>query len=317
MSSGTDALIAALIALGIGPGDEVIVPVFTFFATASAVRRVGAKPVFVDILRDCFTMDPTRLIAAVTPATKAIIPVHLYGQSAAIDLISFVAKSCNLRVIEDACQAIGGESQDGQGLGSIGDIGCFSFFPSKNLGGFGDAGLATTNDEDLARRLIAVRNHGMIKPYEHEFLGGNFRMDELQAALLRVKLRYLPEMERRRQENAAYYKEALANSKVVLPPVVRGKHVWNQFTIRVPAAKRASVQKGLQAAGIDAVVYYPHLVRDHACLSPCGGAAYMGEAVQACKEVLSIPVSSELTEEQRAYPEDTAAFFRDSLHAER
>ncbi|OGU77688.1 MAG: transcriptional regulator, partial [Stygiobacter sp. RIFOXYA12_FULL_38_9] len=276
VTSGTDALLLALMAFDIKPGDEVIVPTYSFFATAGVVARLNAVPVFVDSDPVTFNMNPAGIEKKITSKTKAIIPVHLYGQSADMDAIMEIAKKHNLKVIEDGAQAIGVQYKDGRFVGGIGDIGCFSFFPSKNLGGFGDAGIVTTNDEKLYAKMKMMRMHGMEPKYYHKIIGGNFRIDTLQAAVLRVKLPHLDSWSAKRRENAAlytkYFLEAgLAGTegktcfdeknKVLLPKAVyketghKNFHIYNQYIIRVE--KRNSLLEFLRKKEIGCEVYYP------------------------------------------------------------
>lgn len=304
VSSGTDALLLSLMALDIGPGDEVICPSFTFFATAGSIVRVGATPVFVDIQPDCFTCDPSSIESAITSKTKAIIPVHLFGQSADMTRISAIAKKYSLFVIEDAAQAIGCEL-NGIKVGRIGDIGCFSFFPSKNLGGFGDAGLVTTNDSNLASKLRTLRVHGGKDRYFHDAVGGNFRIDALQAALLSVKLPYLNNQELRRWENSCMYETLLKNSGFILPKEVRGKHVYNQYTIKVPK-KRDELQKYLAKKGIASGIYYPLPLHKQKCFQHLvPGDIDLPVTDGIAKTCLSLPIASELTVEQLIYVSNT------------
>ena len=309
-SSGTDALLAVLMAENVGPGDEVVTTPFSFFATAGAVHRVGATPVFVDIEPDSFNLDPTRLEAAITPRTRAIIPVHLFGQMADMDPILSIAERHGLLVIEDAAQAIGAEHR-GRRAGSLGDYGCFSFFPSKNLGGAGDGGMVVCQDEARAEKLRATRNHGGKVRYYHDFVGGNFRLDALQAAILRVKLRHLDGWTADRQRNAARYRTLLGTSGRVVPsatelgvgqlvlPAERpgGRHVYNQFVVRLRA--REAVRQGLTQRGIGHEVYYPRPFHLQRCFEPLGLAqGAFPEAERACEEVLALPIFAELTEAQ-------------------
>ena len=310
VSSGTDALLVALMAVELKPGDEVITSDYSFFATAGAVSRLGAKPVFVDIDPVTFNLDPAAVEKALTPRTKAVIPVHLFGQCADMDPILEIARRHRLRVIEDAAQAIGAQYQDGRRAGAMGDMGCFSFFPSKNLGAAGDAGLVTTSDDGLAERLRVLRNHGSKPKYYHKFIGGNFRLDTIQAAILQVKLRHLDEWTARRQENAARYEAlfaegGLAGKGVVLPRAVYRKsgvkhhHIYNQFVIRVPGRDR--VQERLHAAGVGCEVYYPVPFHVQECFRPLGHAAgAFPLSAQAAAESLAIPIFPELTAEQQA-----------------
>jgi len=302
VSSGTDALLLALHALGIGPGDEVVVPTFSFFATAGSVHRVGAQPVFADIDPVTFNLDPASLEARVTTRTRAVIPVHLFGRCADMDDILDVAARHGLRVIEDAAQAIGSEHR-GRRAGSMGDVGCFSFFPSKNLGGAGDGGLVSSRDADLHDRMHMLRGHGSRPKYHHVLVGGNFRLDEVQAAVLAVKLPHVDAWSDARARNAAAYRERLADlaadGRVVLPgDAPDGRHVWNQFTIRVPGA-RDRVASRLHAAGIGTEIYYPGPLHMQPCFADLGGReGDCPQAERACREVLSIPVFPELTGSQ-------------------
>ena len=311
MSSGTDALLAALLALGIGPGDEVLCPAFTFFATAGSIARTGAVPVFCDVRPDTFNLDLADAAARVTPQTKAIMPVHLFGQAVEMnELLAFAAEH-QLQVIEDAAQAIGA-TYHGRGGGTLGAMGCFSFFPSKNLGGFGDGGLVTTEDGDQAEQLRRIRNHGMHPRYYHATVGANFRMDAIQCALLRVKLRHLAAYAAGRAANAEYYRKEIAKlpgvneaaACLILPTVLPGHgHVWNQFTLRVPGAgNRDALKNHLTSRGIGCEVYYPVALHQQECFSQLPA-----HAIRACPvaerltgEVLSIPVYPELSATQRA-----------------
>ncbi|HHW08589.1 MAG TPA: DegT/DnrJ/EryC1/StrS family aminotransferase [Firmicutes bacterium] len=300
VANGSDALFLALRALGVGVGDEVIVPTFTFFATAGAVARTGAKPVFVDIDPNTYNIDPADVAARVTERTKAIIPVHLYGQPAEMDAITEIARKHSLAVVEDGAQAIGATYQ-GRAVGSLGDIACLSFFPTKNLGCFGDGGMVLTNNEELAEKLRVLRVHGAKPKYYHSVLGINSRLDELQAAILRVKLPYLESWTERRRRIAELYREGLADIPgIQLPVEMPGcRHVYHQFTIRV--GKRDALQQALKEAGIGTAVYYPvplHLqkVFDHLGYKP----GDLPQAEQACAEVLSLPMFPELCDEEVA-----------------
>jgi dTDP-4-amino-4,6-dideoxygalactose transaminase len=302
VSSGTDALLLALMALDIKPGDEVITPTYSFFATAGAVARLGARPVLVDVEETTFNLDPATLSAAITPRTKAIIPVHLFGQSAEMDPILDVARRAGVPVVEDAAQAIGA-SYKSRPLGGLGTFGCFSFFPSKNLGAFGDAGLLTTNDDGLAKKARLLRTHGMEPRYYHHLVGANFRMDALQAAILRVKAPHLAGWTERRRENANRYRALFRNAgvldRVTLPVEAPDRfHIYNQFVIRT--ADRDALKRHLEGAGIGTEIYYP--VPFH--LQPC--FAYLGYragdlpvAERAATESLAIPIYSELTVAQQ------------------
>ena len=303
MSSGTDALVAALMALNLGPGDEVITPTYSFFATAGSVVRVGARPVLVDVDADTFNLNAAATISAITPRTKAIIPVHLFGQSADLQPILDAATPRGIHVIEDAAQAIGAEYQ-GKPVGNFGVVGCFSFFPSKNLGGFGDGGLVTATDDAMAHRLRLVRNHGMEPKYYHHLVGANFRLDALQAAVLRVKLPHLDTWTAARRRNAGRYRALFADAglagTVTLPVEAPNRtHIYNQFVIRVP--KRDALRAHIDAAGIGTEVYYPVPFHEQACFAGLGygpGAFPVAEA--AARESVALPIYPELTEAQQA-----------------
>jgi dTDP-4-amino-4,6-dideoxygalactose transaminase len=300
VSSGTDALLVALMALDIQPGDEVITTPYTFFATAGCVRRLRAKPVFVDIDPLTYNIDPAGIEAAITSRTKVIMPVHLFGQMAEMDPIMEIAGRYNLFVIEDAAQAIGAEYK-GRRAGSIGHLGCFSFFPSKNLGAFGDGGMVTANDPDLADRVRLLRGHGARPKYYHKVVGGNFRLDALQAAVLRVKLRYLDEWTAARQRNAEYYRRLFAAAEVPvgLPQDAGyGRHIYNQFVIRTK--QRDALMAYLKARQIGTEVYYPMPMHLQECFADLGyGAGDFPESERAAGETLAIPVYPELTYEQQ------------------
>jgi dTDP-4-amino-4,6-dideoxygalactose transaminase len=317
VSSGTDALLLALMALGVGAGDEIITTPFTFFATAGTIARLGARPVFCDIDPVSFNLSPqavsdfidqhcrvqgSQLLNRATGGRiKGLMPVHLYGQSADMDPLMAVAKQYNLKVIEDAAQAIGTEYQ-GVRVGSIGDIGCFSFFPSKNLGAFGDAGLCTTNDAELAESMRVLRVHGGKPKYFHAVIGGNFRIDELQAAVLRVKLKYLDGWTAARQRNAAYYTAAFAaanGAKHLITPqaTVKGRHIFNQYVVRVQ--NRDALKDHLTAQGIGTEIYYPvplHLQKCFSFLKHAPGDFPQSE--RAAAETLALPIYPELTQTQ-------------------
>jgi len=302
MSSGTDAVLAGLMAVNIGPGDEVITPTYSFFATAGCVSRLGGKPVLVDIQADTFNIDPAAAAAAITPRTKAIIPVHLFGQSADLAPILASAAKHQIAVIEDAAQAIGCMYRD-RPVGNWGAIGCFSFFPSKNLGGFGDGGLVTTTDDAIAHRLKLIRNHGMEPKYYHHIVGANFRLDALQAAVLRIKLPHLDAWSSSRRRNAQRYRALFADaalSDVRLPvEAPERNHIYNQFVIRV--TERDRLRAHLDAAGIGTEVYYPVPFHLQACFADLGykkGAFPVAEA--AANESLALPIYPELTEAQQA-----------------
>ncbi len=303
VSSGTDALVVSLMAYAVGYGDEVIVPSFTFFSTAGSVRRLGAVPVFCDIEPRGFNLDPEKLSELISPKTKAVIPVHLFGQCADMDSILQICRAHSLAVIEDAAQAVGARYR-GKMAGSMGDVGCFSFFPSKNLGGIGDGGLVTTNDKALADHLRSLREHGAERRYYHSCVGGNFRLDALQAAALRVKLRHVETWHEQRRLNAAAYVEALsdleAKGLVRLPVELKDRrHVFNQFVIRVE--RRDSLQQYLTDRRIGTAVYYPvplHMQDCFADLDTSGRKLPVSET--AAEQVLALPVYPGLSESQRA-----------------
>jgi dTDP-4-amino-4,6-dideoxygalactose transaminase len=308
VASGTDALLVALMALDVGPQDEVITTPFTFFATAGVIARLGATPVFVDIQADSFNMDPAAAVAAVTNRTRAFMPVHLYGRVAELSPLL----GLGLPVIEDAAQAIGARDDDGRIAGSAGVMGCFSFFPSKNLGGFGDGGMVVTQDQALAERLKILRVHGMEPKYYHQLVGGNFRLDALQAAVLRVKLLYLNGWSEARRQNArryrALFRDAGLDGIVVVPEDMPG-HIYNQFVVRVP--RRDDLQAHLRAQGIGTEVYYPVPLHRQACFAALGHAdGSLPEAERAAREVLALPIFPELSEDQLEYVvQSTAEFF--------
>lgn len=299
-ASGSDALLLALQALSIGEGDEVILPSFTFFATASAAWRLGAEPVFVDIDHDSFNIDPARIEEAITPRTRAIIPVHLFGQCADMQPILDLAKRKNLWVIEDAAQAIGASYGD-RPAGSMGIAGCLSFYPTKNLGGLGDGGMLTTNDATVAERLRLFAAHGMNPRYYHRVVGINSRLDTIQAAALGVKLTRLAQWTSDRATHAARYddllKEAGLDQHLELPKqTVPGTHVWNQYTVRVKGQRRDSLKAGLAAAGVGSEVYYPVPLHQQECFASLRYASgSLPETEAAAREVLSLPVFPEMT----------------------
>jgi dTDP-4-amino-4,6-dideoxygalactose transaminase len=304
VASGSDALLLSLMALGVKAGDEVITVPFTFFATAGAISRLGAIPVFIDIRADTFNMDPALIAPAITPRTKAIIPVHLFGQCADMPTIMTIARRHKLAVIEDACQAIGA-ARDGVRAGVLGDLACFSFFPSKNLGGFGDGGMITTNHKKLAEAAAMLRVHGSRVRYVHEAIGINSRLDALQAAVLLVKLKYLDQWAEGRRRNAGRYEQLFSQAgltdRITLPVIEAvNHHVFNQYTVRVP--KRDELRAYLQGKGIGTEVYYPlpmHLQNCYRDLGYQKGAFPVSE--QAAEEVLSLPIYSELTDQQLHY----------------
>lgn len=330
VSSGTDAILLALMALDIGPGDEVLVPTFTFFATAGCVSRMGATPVFVDACPVCFNLDVNDARAKVTERTKAIIPVHLFGQSAAMDGVMALAKEHGLRVIEDGAQSIGAAYQ-GRPCGSIGDFGTYSFFPSKNLGGFGDGGALVCQDDDLAERARILRTHGSKPKYHHHFVGGNFRLDPLQAAMLGVKLPHYDSYTRRRQANAAHYTARLGalpgvavadpttcrcvaaeagpaeddseGLRLVLPAArPENTPIWNQYTLRVLGeGRRDALKNHLAEQKVGCEIYYPVTMDQQKCFADTPEASRRGCEVahRLAGEVLSLPIYPELSESQK------------------
>jgi dTDP-4-amino-4,6-dideoxygalactose transaminase len=336
VSSGTDALLLALMALDIEPGDEIIVPTYSFFATAGIVSRLNAKPVFVDIDPVTFNIDPKLIEKKITSKTKAIIPVHLYGQSADINPIMQLARKYSLFVVEDAAQAIGTQYKDGRFVGTIGDIGCFSFFPSKNLGGFGDGGIVTTNNPNLAQKMKIMRVHGMEPKYYHKLIGGNFRLDSIQAAVLRVKLPHLDKWSDRRRLNAALYAKYFieaglaeeegrlafdSSNKVLLPQavykpneeqvaqgVLKNYHIYNQFVIRVE--NRDELWEYMKKKDIGCEVYYPVPFHRQECFQylDCKDADYPNSNFAAVHS-LALPIYPELSEEQIKFVVDTIAKF--------
>jgi dTDP-4-amino-4,6-dideoxygalactose transaminase len=329
VSSGTDALLLALMALNIGPGDEVIVPTYSFFATAGVVARLNAKPVFVDSDPVTFNLDPKAIEKRITAKTKAIIPVHLYGQSAEMDAIMAIAKKHKLKVIEDGAQAIGVQYKDGKRVGNFGDIGCFSFFPSKNLGCFGDGGLVTTNDPALAERLTVMRVHGGKPKYYHKVIGGNFRIDAIQAAVLSVKLPHLDDWSRGRQRNAALYTKLFieaglatttgvvqydAKNSVLLPKAVYETsghpmhHIFNQYVIRVD--RRNALMKHMKEKEIGTEIYYPvpfHRQECFAGLKEKDVDFPVANCAATCS--MALPIYPELTTEQIIYVVASVAEF--------
>lgn len=311
VSSGTDALLAALTALSIGPGDEVITTPFTFFATAGVVARMRARPVFVDIEPDSFNINPKGIERAVGPKTKAIIPVHLFGRCAAMKPLTEIARMKNIAVVEDAAQAIGASSPFGK-VGTMGDVACLSFYPSKNLGGFGDGGMVVTQDEGLCERLKRLRTHGSVDNYVHLDVGGNFRLDALQAAVLRVKLRYLDEWTERRREvarryNALFRETNIAEADVRLPVADEG-HVFNQYVIR--AKNRDALQGFLREKDIQSAVYYPVPLHFQPCFKYLGfGKGDFPESERAAQEVLALPIYPEISPEAQEYVVNTIRQF--------
>jgi dTDP-4-amino-4,6-dideoxygalactose transaminase len=305
VSSGTDALLEALMVFDLKPGDETIVPAYSFFATAGVVERLGAVPVFVDIDLGDYNIDPLRIEERITPRTRVIMPVHLYGQTADMAPILDIARRHRLIVIEDAAQAVGAELE-GRRAGSLGDVGCFSFFPSKNLGAFGDAGAITTNDAELATKLVDFRVHGMRPKYFHRYVGGNFRIDALQAAILQVKLRHLESWSESRRRNAKAYeklfRDAGAGERVILPrELPKRRHVFNQYVVRFPGGRtvRDRVMERLKSAGIGCEVYYPLTLPQQECFRhhACSRESYP-HSEAAADQTLAIPIFPELTQAQ-------------------
>ena len=329
VSSGTDALLIALMALDIGAGDEVITTPYTFFATGGVVSRLGARPVFCDIDPISFNLSPAavqRFIAehcelrdgvlrnrSTGGNVRVLMPVHLYGQMADMDALLAIAADSGLRVVEDAAQAIGSEMPDGRRAGGLGDIGCFSFFPSKNLGAFGDAGMCTTNDAELADRLRILRVHGGRPKYYHAMIGGNFRLDALHAAVLSVKLPYLDQWTGKRQQNAAFYDQAFAALGIEglsTPTVMPGyRHIFNQYVIRVPA-RRDELRQFLGDQRIGTEIYYPVPLHVQQCFADLGYApGDCGESVAAADQTLAVPVYPELSDAQLQHVVDSVGKF--------
>jgi len=309
VSSGSDALLVCLMAENIGSGDEVITTPYTFFATAGAIARVGAKPVFVDINPSTYNLDAAQIASKVTRRTRAIIPVHLYGQMADMDAVTAIAEAHGLVVIEDAAQAIGAEHR-GRRAGSIGHYGCVSFFPSKNLGAAGDAGMVVTNDPERADKVRCLRAHGARPKYHHKLLGGNFRLDAIQAAIVSAKLPYLDTWTAARQRNAKQYDRLFAEAglasggpqgrRIDLPSVVTDRHIFNQYVIRI--GQRDDVSAALKALVIGTEVYYPVPMHLQDCFAYLGcGAGDFPESERAAKETLAIPIHPELSEAQARY----------------
>ncbi|MEM8668268.1 MAG: DegT/DnrJ/EryC1/StrS family aminotransferase [Planctomycetota bacterium] len=314
-ASGSDALLLALMALGIGPGDEVIVPSFTFFASVSCITRLGATPIFADIRPDTFNVDPEAVQAAITPRTKAIIPVHLFGQCAEIDRICQIACERDVTVVEDAAQAIGA-AYHSRPAGSWGLVGCFSFYPTKNLGGMGDGGMMTSIDAGTADRLRLLAGHGMRPRYYHQVVGINSRLDTFQAAVLRVKLKSLPDAIEKRSNVAARYNRMLSDSnlvgdQVVLPTVdPNAFHVWNQFAIRVQNGQRDALRAHMAEQGVGSEIYYPvpmHLQKCFEYLNVDGST--LPETEKASQEVLNLPIFPSLTEAEQTRVVETIVNF--------
>ncbi|MCA9160158.1 MAG: DegT/DnrJ/EryC1/StrS family aminotransferase [Planctomycetales bacterium] len=325
-ASGSDALLLALMTLGIGPGDEVIVPSFTFFATASCVHRLGAKIVFADIDPRTYNIDPVEIQANITDRTRAIIPVHLFGQAAAMDAICNVADGCDIPVIEDCAQAIGG-AYHGRPLGSWGQMSCTSFYPTKNLGGLGDGGMLTLNSDILADRLRLLAGHGMRPRYHHSAVGINSRLDTLQAAALLVKIQYLQQYTNARQENAQRYFELFQQSSLAdvcgdravgLPyhdPAAF--HVWNQFSLRIGNGQRDHLRSYLQQRNIGSEIYYPIPLHQQVCFRDCGYAdGSLPHTERAAAEILHLPIYPELTRiEQEQVVAAIASYYREAYRS--
>lgn len=295
VSSGTDALLAALMAIEVKPGDEVITTPYSFFATTSAIVRAGATPVFVDIDRETYNIDAAGIAAKISPRTRAIMPVHLFGQMADMPAIMNVARRHGLIVIEDAAQAIGAEFQ-GARAGSVGDLACFSFYPTKNLGGFGDGGMITTNDASLAERLRLLRNHGFKTKYHNEILGWNFRLDEIQAAVLRVKLKHLDHWTEARRRNADLYRERLVKTASVELPyeVPASRHIYHQFVLRTK--RRDQLMTRLREKGIGCEIYYPIPLHLQRCFQSLGyRPGDFPNSEDAANQSLAVPIYPELT----------------------
>jgi dTDP-4-amino-4,6-dideoxygalactose transaminase len=315
-ASGSDAILLALMALGVGPGDEVITTPYSFFATVSSITRLGAVPVFVDIERETFNIDPAKIEAKITAKTKAIEPVHLYGQCADMGAITSIGEKRNVSVVEDAAQAIGAEDH-GRRAGSMSAIGCISFYPSKNLGGLGDGGMMTTSDETLNRRLLGLRNHGAEEKYYHKYVGLNSRLDGFQGATLRVKLPHLDDWTERRRANAARYRQLFTDAglteQIVLPIEREGcRHIYNQYVIRVPDGRRDELRSHLAREGVGTDIYYPVPLHLQECFEYLGyHEGELPEAERAAKESLALPIYPELKPEQQDYVvESISSFFR-------
>ena len=308
VASGTDALLLALMAYGISEGDEVITTPYTFFATAGSISRSGATPVFVDIDPLSYNIDPARIEAAITKRTKAIMPVHLYGQCADMDPIMEIAASHDLVVIEDAAQAIGAEYK-GRRAGSLGHMGCFSFFPSKNLGGYGDGGMIVTDSDEKADLLVSLREHGQTELYHHWTIGMNSRLDALQAVVLMVKLGHLDDWSNGRSANAEYYNERFSGSPVTTPHLEEGnRHIYNQYIIRV--TDRDGLRAHLKEQGIGNAIYYPLPLHLQKCFASLGyGEGDMPESEKASRETLSIPIFSLLTDAEKDHVATTILGF--------
>ncbi len=304
VASGTDALLLSLMAYGVGAGAEVITTPYTFFATAGSIARLGAIPVFVDVERKTYNIDPSKIEAAITKKTKAIIPVHLYGQCADMDPVMKIAEQHGIVVIEDAAQAIGAEYRHKR-AGSLGHVGCFSFFPSKNLGGFGDGGMITTSEEETADRLVSLREHGQEEKYHYWTVGANSRLDALHAAVLNVKLGHLDEWSDGRSKNADYYNERFAGTEIVTPYRMDDcRHIYNQYIIRI--SDRDGLLAHLREKGVGCALYYPLPLHLQKCFATLGYTiGDLPESESAARETISIPVFSLLTDEEKDYVAST------------
>ena len=311
VSSGTDALLVSLMALETAAGDEVITTPFSFFATAGAVVRVGAKPVFVDIQDDSYNIEPGQIEERITGKTRAIIAVDMFGQAADMESIMAIAARHNLAVIEDSCQSLGA-SRNGLKCGNLGTAGCFSFYPTKNLGGFGDGGMVVTNEARLAEKIRALRDHGQQPKYFHNLVGGNFRLDAIQAAVLIVKLKYLDKWNEKRRQNAALYDRILADSPVKCPIIRQGNvSIYHQYTIRAP--EREALQKFLGENNIGSAVFYPRPLHLQACFKQLGyKEGDFPAAEKVCEQVLCLPIYAELSDEQIKYVARTVVGFYES-----
>ena len=314
-ASGSDAILLALMAVGVQPGDEVLTTAYSFFATVSSITRLGATPVFVDIQPDTYNVDVSKIEAAITPHTKAIEPVHLYGQCADMDTINAICSKRSIAVVEDAAQAIGAE-ENGRRAGSMSNVGCFSFYPSKNLGGLGDGGMMTTNDDDLAKKLRALRVHGAEEKYYHRYIGLNSRLDGFQGAALRVKLPHLDNWTQSRRENGARYRRLFTDAGLIEQvglPVEREncRHIYNQFIVRVPG-RRDELRAYLTEHGVGTDIYYPVPLHLQECFAYLGyRKGDLPESERAARETLALPIYPELRPEQQEYVVATIAeFFR-------
>jgi len=313
-ASGSDALLLALMALDLKPGDEVVTTPFSFFATVAAITRLGAAPIFVDIDPQTYNLDTARVADAITPRTKAIMPVHLYGQCAEMDPLLELVAGERIALIEDAAQAIGA-TDNGRRAGSMGLVGCFSFYPTKNLGGAGDGGILTTNDDRMAQRIRRLRAHGGVNEYEHSEVGVNSRLDELQAAVLRVKLPCLDQWSDERARKAVRYSELLAAADLSFPltaPKVRadGRHIFHQYVVRAPGNRDALIEH-LKARGVGTKIYYPIPLHRQECFSYLGyKEGDFPESESAARETLALPIYPEMTDEQQAYVVDAITSFQ-------